>query len=573
MNQQTEIRPFPKKSFWTLAVVTVVIGATLLILKVFADNLNEQVNLNPGIPNVTLAFALLLGIIIWPLWLMFFAKKWLIGFLAFVLPAAWVVLYHPTFGGDAEIVGWEPRFWRGEFQQPAEISDSDPERQKADLKTRTEYDFPQFLGLERNGSVPGIELAQDWNERPPKQLWKQPIGEGWSGFVAVNGFAITQEQREDDECVSCYNIETGELIWLRSVKRRHEDIIGLGKAGPRATPTIDDGLIYVMGGTGVLDCLEGSNGSLVWSADIPELVGITLIERTNSRGLAYTTEDSTLDWGRSGSPVIFENMVIVSAGGPKKDPDGKTVTLIAFDKKTGEEIWRGGNLPIAYGSPTIAMIDGQPQVVLVAESFAVGHDALTGVELWRHQRSGSSNADANCSQVTLLQGRRFLVSKGYNMGGEIFELQQLSMDTAKPADQDVLAHHRYQTVSLKTDPRVLKTKFTNPVIRDHHAFCLSDGYLECTELLNKSGDKSQLVRKWKQRGRFGNGQLLLVGDMLLVHSENGELMLVAANPAEYQMLGSIKTVSGICWNTIGVYKNRILVRSQKEAACFELPLR
>lgn len=578
MNQQTAIRPFPKKSFWTLAMLTLLIGATLFVLKTFADYFNELFNLNPGVPNVALVFGSLLGVVIWPLWLALFARKWLIGFLAFALPVSWMVLYHPNFGGDAEILGWEPRFWRSKSPAFADASAAESSNRKADLKPTTEFDFPQFLGRDRNGLVSGIELASDWNEHEPKQIWRQPIGEGWSGFVAVNGFAITQEQREEYECVTCYDIETGELVWLRSVMRRHEDVVGLGKVGPRATPTIDDGLIYVMGGTGVLDCLDGSDGTLVWTADIPELVGIKLTtDNTNSRGLNFTTENSSLMWGRSGSPLIFENMVIIPAGGPKQDPNERTATLIAFDKKSGEEIWRGGNLPIAYGSPSIAIIDGQPQVLLVAESFAVGHDVKTGVELWRHQRSGSSDADANCSQVTFLGGRRLVVSKGYNMGGEIIELEELSMDNKKSANpstnQSASAHHKYKAVSLKTDPRVLKTKLTSPVMFGNYAFCLSDGYLECTALIGEPDGKSHLVRKWKQRGRFGNGQLLLVGDLLVVHSEDGELMLVEANPEAYELLGSIKTISGICWNTICVYKNRILVRSEKEAACFELQLR
>ena len=118
------------------------------------------------------------------------------------------------------------------------------------------------------------------------------------------------------------------------------------------------------------------------------------------------------------------------------------------------------------------------------------------------------------------------------------------------------------------------------MISDNHAYCLSDGYLECTRLFgdDENEPKQLLVRKWKTRGdlrrgqRIGNGQLLLIGDLLLVHSEAGELLLVEANSENYQQLGSIETISGICWNTICVYQNRVLVRSDQEAACFELPI-
>ena len=146
----------------------------------------------------------------------------------------------------------------------------------------------------------------------------------------------------------------------------------------------------------------------------------------------------------------------------------------------------------------------------------------------------------------------FILSKGYSQGAELISVSQGSSG-------------EWKTESLQRDPRLLKTKLTNPVIFQDHAYSLSDGYLECTEA-------KTFERKWKQRGRFGNGQILLVGDKLLVHSESGTLFLVAANPKEYQQLGKIKTIDGICWNTICLYGDLLLVRSEIEAACYQVPL-
>ena len=254
-------------------------------------------------------------------------------------------------------------------------------------------------------------------------------------------------------------------------------------------------------------------------------------------------------WGRSCSPLVYQDKVIITAGGPPEDPEN-TTTLIAFEKKTGAEMWRGGNRMVAYGSPSVASILGKPQVLLVAESHAVGHDPESGAELWNHERPGLSSANANCSQATVVSDSQLLLSKGYNLGGELIELSN--------------ADGTFEVRSVHKDPRVLKTKLTNPVVLAGHAYSLSDGYLECTEI-------TSLKRKWKQRGSFGNGQILLVGDKLLVHSENGTLFLVAAEPSGYQELGSLKTIDGICWNTLCLYGNRLLVRSEKEAACIELP--
>ena len=151
-----------------------------------------------------------------------------------------------------------------------------------------------------------------------------------------------------------------------------------------------------MSATGVLDCLDGADGSKIWSVDVPSLVGISQITSTNSVGLEYTEEDSALAWGRSTSPLIYNDIVIVPAGGlPKSHPnfdEDKSSTMIAFDKLTGDEVWRGGNRMIAYGSPSVRTVLGRDQILLSAEDHAVGHDPETGEELWAFERPGGSNA-------------------------------------------------------------------------------------------------------------------------------------------------------------------------------------
>jgi outer membrane protein assembly factor BamB len=227
--------------------------------------------------------------------------------------------------------------------------------------------------------------------------------------------------------------------------------------------------------------------------------------------------------------------------------------LIAFDKKTGEELWQGGDDMISYGSPAIASILGQEQITLVAESAAVGYDPNDGTVLWKAKRPGNSHMDANTTQVTRISDNRLLLSKGYGLGGEMVELSK--------------SNDGIDVKTLWKSSRVLKTKMMSPVILDGHAYCLSDGFLECCTI----GDENEEARRvWRKRGRFGNGQLLLVGDNLLVHTEHGMLKLVKAMPEKYIELGEIKTIDGVCWNTICLYKNFLLVRSELEAACIVL---
>ncbi|MFT5300825.1 MAG: outer membrane protein assembly factor BamB [Mariniblastus sp.] len=534
---------FPSK----MLVATGLAAVLLFVFHWQAYFFNERFGMDPAIPMlVTLPIGFLF-VVAWGCWFLFFAKRKLVGLLVFAIPIAFFTFYYPNVSGDMGFLGFRPRFWSRSVDYQKATSAN-----LADVKTTTKFDFPQFLGPDRNARIDSVKLAGSWNDSAPEELWKIGIGDGWSAFVAVNGNAITQEQRGADECVTCYDVKTGELKWINQVQRRHEDIAAMGKAGPRATPTVFEGLVYAASGTGVLDCIDGATGKTLWTADVPSLVGIEQVVAKSSLGLEYTTETSRMVWGRSNSPLIVGDWIVVAAGGPSEiGENDPTATLIAFDRITGEEIWRGGKRMIAYGSPTLATLGGKQQILLVAEDCAVGHDAETGEELWSHSRPGSTGSNANCSQVTIVDENRLILSKGYGAGGELIQVTE--------------SNGKWKVESIKKDPRILRTKLTNPVIHDGFVYSLSDGYLICASVDN-------FQRKWKERGRFGNGQLLMVGDKLLVHSEFGTLFLIDTNSEKYTELGSIDTIGGICWNTICLYGDCLLVRSDTEAACFRIPL-
>ena len=91
-------------------------------------------------------------------------------------------------------------------ESPSSIAPAAAAPIDAPASIRGAGDYPQFLGADRNGTVTGIRLADDWNAKPPRLLWRRPIGAGWSGFVAAEGLAVTQEQRGSREMVVVYNL-------------------------------------------------------------------------------------------------------------------------------------------------------------------------------------------------------------------------------------------------------------------------------------------------------------------------------------------------------------------------------
>lgn len=520
--------------------------AAALIVAIFClRTFDEQVStafpiIEPAIINI---ITLIVGFLAFDSLLLWFLLhrqipsrvRWTVGIGLFVaIAAAFAAIRIDGVAGDLT-----PRFaWRWSPPIDADLTPLETPAAVAadgvDLTQTTPDDFPQFLGPDRMPYLPETELVRDWAAHPPKLIWKQPIGAGLSGFSVVQNYAFTLEQRGEDEWVTCYEVETGKPVWGHSIVARYES--KLGGIGPRSTPTIHEGRVYALGATGVLRCLDAATGKLLWQDDIVKRVGLT--EKEDLEMIAF---------GRSGSPLIVDNLVVVPAGGKK----GKTHSLIAYDKQTGKVAWMKGDKQISYASPALATIAGRRQILTVNEDTVAGHDAETGDELWTFPWPGASNGNASCSQAVPLGDDQVLISKGYGIGSAVYKI---SVDSAG----------KWSAKPVWENRRVLKTKFTNVAVIDGYAYGLSEGVLECVEA---ASGKSE----WK-KGRYRNGQLLGVGKSLLVISESGELILVDATPEESRELGKLQAIEGQTWNTLCLSGNRLLVRNSEEAACYELSL-
>ncbi len=503
-----------------------------------------------AVRNIVTAIVIVIVPLLVMIWLCFYSPYWTVKIrkLAFLLFLTLQIVGLVVFGMGVELDGnLSPVGYRFPWSPPPDNqlqAITGKSNATIDLKTESPVDFPQFMGPNRNGRLDGTFLAYDWEEDPPKLLWKQPIGAGHSGFSTRNGYAVTMEQRGDQELTVCYEIETGKLVWAHGETSRHTS--PLGKTGPRSTPTIHNGLVYSLGAQGLLCCLDGSNGRLVWRRDLFQEFNTSISE-----------DLKVVSWGRSASPLVYDDKVVVPAGGPS---GARPVSLVAYHRLTGLEIWRGGNQQIGYASPILAPYfspQGTTDVVIsVNEANVSAHDKENGKEIWSVERPGSSTAGANTSQPIALPGSRFLLTKGYGLGGELIQIQ---------GDQV------HQVWKKNT---VLKTKFTNAVQYQKHAFALSDGRLECVDLQNGK-------RIWKSRKSYGHGQLLLCGSELLILAEKGYVALVRAwggpesNTAKegHVQFTSFQAIEGVTWNTIAMHGDLMLVRNSQEAACYEMPLR
>ena len=518
---------FPPKWHWILAA-----GA---IVAVVWAQLPDSRDL--AITNVVAQIAVAITVVAWLAWFFlgsrygrFVKTAALVGVIVSVGVASQVRI--------SGVTGWlSPTFaWRR--SAPSALAPNLAQannKNLVDLVSPTVDDFPQFLGPQRRGVVDHVRLDPQWSDRLWQPIWRQAIGGGWSGFAVVNGHAVTMEQHGDQEWVVCYDIQTGRVEWTHADTARHETFVG--GFGPRATPTIDSGQVYTHGATGIVNCLDGRDGQVRWTVDLVKLAGTDA-----------TQEAANVTWGRAASPLVVESLVILPLGGRSEGP---LVSLVALDRNTGEVVWKGGSDQISYSSPVVADLGGTQQVLIVSESRVTGHELATGKELWSHPWEGRSNANATVSQVVPISDRRLLLSKAYGVGGSLVEVTRSADDV-------------WSVQALWHNKRILKTKYTNLVLHDRHVFALDDGILCCVEI--ETGE-----RRWKQ-GRYGHGQLLLVGDFVLVQAENGEVVLVAADPQSHRELGRFQGVEGKTWNNPTLYGDLLLLRNSEEAACYRLPL-
>ncbi len=393
--------------------------------------------------------------------------------------------------------------------------------------TQSAHDSPGFLGQDRTAVIKDVRLFRDWTARPPRQLWRRAIGEyaGFSSFAVVGKVALTQQQAGEQELVVCYDLPTGDVLWTHADLIRFESTIG--GIGPRATPSVDEGKVYTMGATGVLNCLDLQTGSRLWSHNVLE-----------------ENDAVTLRWGIAVSPLVVEDMVVVTTG---HDDGPAFATLVAYDKRSGEVVWKSGRDASSYSSPTIGTLGGQRQILIVNHSSITGHDPVDGTILWEHPWSSVSS---NTSQPVPISDRQLLLTKGYGNGAKLWEV-------AKMGDG-------WSVNELWHEPRLLRTKATSTVVRDGYAYGLSDGLLECVDIAART-------RRWKERG-FGHGQVLLVDDLLLVQAESGDVVLVEADPASFIEVARLPALSSRTWNYPVLAGAYLLARNEREIVCYELPL-
>lgn len=516
-------QPFGRRMLYGTTLIALWFLMSFVQLNIAADSMISRPLLTIlwGIGTIWIAWS------VWA-WSFFRAKGVVLGSLLAGLGAVicWSQIAVTGLTGDAAVeIAW---------RKPA-FSPADTLNQSSGLAESAEVIWPGYLGTDRSGRLDSVQLNEDWVNNPPKELWRVNCGEGWSSFAATDTTLFTQEQLDRKDCVTARSRTTGEIIWF-AAESTEGFRSGLGGDGPRATPTLgmlpdtdtQRLVVYSIGPAGLLRCLDAADGNEIWSVDVlSEFPGENLVHAV------------------CGSPLLINDMVVVCP------PGDSGPCLAAFSAVDGQKIWKcDSDWRASYASPSAVTIHGREQIVVHAGKGVVAVDPADGKTIWQFE--WSNEWDNNATQPLQLaeSENELIIATGYR-GGAV----RLAFDSDDAGG--LTAREVWKTT------RTLRTKFCGVAQFGDTLVGLDNGIL-C------GADIETGKQKWKG-GRYGHGQMLQVGDHLLVIAEKGRLHLLKPNATGHNELCAVEALDRKTWNHPVLLNDQLIIRNDQEIVCFKIP--
>jgi outer membrane protein assembly factor BamB len=388
-------------------------------------------------------------------------------------------------------------------------------------------DWPQFRGPNGDGTTDD-KIMTTWPDSGPKVMWKQKIGPGIGSVALVGTTVFVMAEQDKDEACIALDRATGKQLWLTKLGKTIFE--KAGGIGPRSTPTVVDGKVYIYGTYLLLSCLDAQTGQVVWQHDIA----------ANYSG--QTATPGIIKWGNAQSVIVEDGVVMVAGGGPEQ-------TFLFFDAKTGKELHKTGTNKITHGTPTATTIDGQRQVIFFAQEGLVSY-TNKGEKLW-----SSEFPWATASAISpIVDGNIVFISAGYGMGSATFRVEKKG--------------NQWQAETVWRKKGALQNQWSTPVLSQGHLYGFF-GHKELKRMPMKCVELATGVEKWSEPG-FGQGGTIKVGDNILALGDQGQLVLVKATPEKYTELARAQILSGDSWNHAAVANGFVVARSKSEIVCLDL---
>jgi outer membrane protein assembly factor BamB len=376
----------------------------------------------------------------------------------------------------------------------------------------------QFRGPLRDGKSAETGLARGWGPTGPKELWRVPIGAGFSSVSIASGRLFTMDADGETEFALALDAATGHTLWRAPIGPIFHDVNG---DGPRSTPTVDSDRVFVLGSRGRLAALRAETGETMWETSFTD---------------AFEGELPT--WAFATAPLVDGDRLLVEVGGSGPR------AIAAFDKKTGAVVWTSQEAHLAYSSPVSLEHGGTRQFLFLLQEKLVSLDR-DGRELW--SVPFAPQLDIKPASPVFVAPDLVLISASYDVGAKVVRLKT---DGAEVSAEELWSG------------RQMRSHFGSAVALVGRIYGFDTATLRCLDA--ETGESC-----WAKR-RLGKGSLIYADGMFLVLSERGMLVLLEATPEAYRELASHQVLEGRCWTPPSLSEGRLYLRNHSELVALDL---
>jgi len=370
-------------------------------------------------------------------------------------------------------------------------------------------DWPRWRGPANDGHAPAASKPLDALPVDASFVWQVPAGQGLASPVVAHGRVFAFDNQDGQETLRALSVDSGRELWRTAVDVPFSD--SQGPTGPRNTPVVDDGVVYAVSCRGELQCRNTADGALLWRTSfVKDHEAVFIGESGNTPGAARH--------GNNGSPLVDGDHLIVGVGGTNG------AGMVCFAKRTGAVIWKSTSDQAGYAPPVVASFHGERQVVCFTATGLVGLRRSDGLERWRFPIRTSF---ARHVTTPVIHGDIAVVSS-----------HQAGLFGIRIA-KDGYAWNATAAWSGKESA----INYASPVAVDGYLYGVGPKKnLVCIDI---ASGKLQ----WSRDGVFitsGDktyGGFIAIGNRILILTDSGELVLLAADPANYRELGRVQVAA------------------------------